>query len=105
MNTRSFLKSMLTLGVGAAILPSAITYSRRWNKPSGSDQLWKPNPDYVTAEYEFSFIMDSNAFEPFVNCGSWELPISPTKIITKELLSVGELKTVWRQSAFPIKPV
>ena len=56
MNTRSFLKSMLMLGVGTAILPSAVTYSRRWIKPSGSDQLWKPNPAWVTAEYEVVFV-------------------------------------------------
>ena len=56
MNRRSFLSSVLKAGVAAAILPSATTYLRaQWKKLADSN-LWIPNPDYETAEYEVAFI-------------------------------------------------
>lgn len=33
MNRRSFLTSIIQAGVGPMILPSAMTYSRRWIQP------------------------------------------------------------------------
>ena len=35
MNRRSFLATMLRLGVGAAILPAAVTYARTWKATAG----------------------------------------------------------------------
>lgn len=32
MNRRNFLSSILKAGIGAAILPSAVTYARKWIK-------------------------------------------------------------------------
>lgn len=85
MNTRSFLKSILMLGVSAAILPSAVTYSRRWIKPSGSDQLWKPNPDWVNAQYEvvFGYLPSESTIQPIIFKRSTEPNIMLDKIMSK----------------------
>lgn len=41
MNRRSFLSQILQASVGAAFLPSAVTYARTWKKPV-KDYLWRP---------------------------------------------------------------
>ncbi len=52
MNRRGFLSSILKAGVGAMILPSALTYQRNWIK---STDLYLPNPEYISALYEVYF--------------------------------------------------
>ena len=55
MNRRRFLKNLIgaTAATAAAfsILPAATTYARKWVKTSTA-QIWVPNPEWVTAEYE-----------------------------------------------------
>lgn len=36
MNRRGFLGGILKAGIGAMILPSALTYTRNWSKPYGN---------------------------------------------------------------------
>jgi hypothetical protein len=50
MNRRGFISSVLKLSVAAAVLPSALTYSRKWKFSRGD--VWIPNPKYINAEYE-----------------------------------------------------
>lgn len=58
MTRRNFLKSVATVAAAFSILPNATTYARNW-VPRTSGVL-VPNPAYVTAEYELSFIISQH---------------------------------------------
>jgi hypothetical protein len=53
MNKREFLSTLAKAAVGFSILPSVLTYQRRWKK---TEMLWIPNPIYVDAERQIMFI-------------------------------------------------
>lgn len=59
MNRRNFISGVLAAAAGFAILPAATTYGRIW-KPA--KELWIPNPEWETAEYELAIIPNGNYF-------------------------------------------
>ncbi len=66
MNRRGFLQSIIKAGVGAAILPSAVTYGRKWVKPSNSNlYLLSGTKTYRLSSSE-ALIMRSKAFDDFI---------------------------------------
>lgn len=58
MNRRGFLKSALMAAAAFSILPSATTYKRVWKQIDDSP-LIVPNPEWFTAEYEYSFLINA----------------------------------------------
>lgn len=58
MNKRDFIATLAKAALGFAVLPSATTYARsRW-KGMVYNGIWRPNPDWVNAEYEISMAVD-----------------------------------------------
>lgn len=54
MNRRRFFSNLIGAAAEFAILPSAVTYSRKWIKPKQSP-VFIPNPEWVNAPYEIYF--------------------------------------------------
>lgn len=54
MNRRSFLSNVLKAGVSIMILPSAVTYGRRWVMQTNG--MWTINPIWINAQYRFDFM-------------------------------------------------
>lgn len=50
MRRRDFFKTLSLAAAGFSILPSAMTYQRRWALTR--EKVWIPNPDYEEAPYE-----------------------------------------------------
>lgn len=82
MNRRGFLSSMLRAGVGAAILPAAVTYGRRWIKPASSGRTlwlldWDTIEPYWIQTTRHSFVYDA-AYEEAWKCVMVDPPASTT---------------------------
>ena len=60
------------------ILPPAVTYARKWVKPTTASALYIPNPDYLVVEYRVHFLCDADAFK--------QILIGPPPQLTRELL-------------------
>lgn len=65
MNRRSFLSSILKAGVAAAVLPSALTYARKWKVLESGFQvpLWTSNRDLFAEERDgcdFGLVLQRN---------------------------------------------
>lgn len=73
MNRRGFLTQLLKAGVGAAILPSATTYARRWVRTASgvlidseySCVMVKPQPGYILRSYVWSMHYPQIVIENF----------------------------------------
>lgn len=61
MNRRGFLQAVLKAGIAAAILPSAVTYTRRWVK-TPERCLYGINPEWIDAPFECSFFVSQDAY-------------------------------------------
>lgn len=71
MNRRNFFSALGTLAAGFSILPSAATYVRAW-KPVNA--LWIPNPEWVSARYEWKFVCYDAA-------GTWNTWFGPPSFV------------------------
>jgi hypothetical protein len=52
MNRRSFFTKLGMAATTISILPSALTYTRKWVK---TEQIWIPNPEWENAPYKLYF--------------------------------------------------
>lgn len=91
MNRRSFLADMLKAGVGAMILPPAVTYARHW-KPTPAGILtcrdfstWLVSTHFMFDDLGRKMLEEVVPFDPFT------LPL-PARI-TRENLSREFMKT------------
>lgn len=55
MNRRRFFTNLIGAAAAFSILPAATTYARKWKFTA--EKVWVPNPEWVTAEYEVSYII------------------------------------------------
>ena len=64
MDRRQFIGNILKAAAGFSVLPSALTYTRKWHKTQES--LWVPNPEWIHAEYESKMMYFLPSFADFI---------------------------------------
>lgn len=68
MNRRSFLGDILRIGVGSMILPSALSYTRRWKRIEDNG-LYLPltNPAWKDVTYEIVILGSVETWKKLLN--------------------------------------
>lgn len=93
MNRRSFLRGVIASCVAPALLLPKTASIPKWKRTT--QQLWVPNPEWKTAEYEIAWLASPNlvkylaqnevqkqqeALNEYIKCGI-DLWLSPSQLV------------------------